>query len=395
MKCGMKRMRRFVWIWFVMGMGILAGEEAGEAEEGVLVWHSVFSSNQRIFVQGTQPELVQGVSVWATRSHRLLERELGVEIPFSRHVPLTILLHPEAPETRLEEVRTAGVPRQTLWTPAAAGLEGEALADAFVRAMLNRVLAARQEDPLEEVRAPDWLVRGLSHMLLEGATGAQTAEGLRMWREGRLPMIEVIVGRRGGVADPGQRAAEVLATRWVLRSGISRDALWDRLATPGEVPVSWWLAQVPGVGDLRGLHIHWGLFLSARERTAMHEHRLHDLAEARLRNLLRIRPGTYGLAGEVPRYTYFTLWDLMEEVEEPWLAILLERWLMRVQSLRFRQTAEFVAVVDAYTEAATALREAARREGRARERALARAKHAYGLAEGLLQRLADGLAAGE
>ncbi len=356
-------MRTFVALILLMCGGPLRGVEETE-------WRTVFSPNQRFVVQSLQAEWSQALSVWAGKSVRLLERETGENIPFARHVPLRIVLHPEAEETQLRETQGRGLPRQEIVAPGLDELDHITLADAFVRACLHRIFVQYKVDPAAAVRAPDGWVYGLSHHLLEGETERTMRVGFGMWRERRLPPPWRILGQTTLPGDPETRAAAALAVRWALSSGAEHEDLWRQFAenqSPGHL---WWIRQFPHVRDLRELQIEWELWLSRRARAQMADGGGEELAQERLRQLLRFRPGEFGLDGDLPRYEFLHFRDLEEMVDEKWVRPMLEQWMVRVQPLRFRQSPEFIETVDHYLEAARHLLAAGRSTGRRRREAL-------------------------
>ncbi|MCC5847233.1 MAG: hypothetical protein JJU29_03990 [Verrucomicrobia bacterium] len=333
-------------------------------------WRTVFSPNQRFVVQSIHPEWSQGLSVWAGKSVRLLERETGTSIPFARHVPMRIIVHPDAEKTQLREAQGRGLPRQEIVTPELDQLDHHSLADAFVRACLHRIFVQYKSDSAQKVHAPDGLVYGLSHHLLQGETARTTQLGLKMWQEGRLPPPWRTLGQSRLSAEPETRAAATMAVRWALSSGVDNETLWRQYASghpPGHL---WWIQQFPNVRDLRELQIEWELWLSQRSRTLLTDGSAETLAHDRLRQLLRFRPGEFGLDGDLPRYEFLDFRDLEEVVDEKWVRPMLEQWMVRVQPLRFRQSPEFNEIVDHYLEAARQLLTVGRSTGRTRAEAL-------------------------
>jgi hypothetical protein len=85
------------------------------------------------------------------------------------------------------------------------------------------------------------------------------------------------------------------------------------------------------------------------------------------RQAMWIRPGEFGFDGDLPRHGFLTLEDLGQELGKGWVGPLLQKWMVRIQPIRFRQDADFRGMVDAYLGAAGILVRADAEQGKARD----------------------------
>lgn len=357
------------WVGVMVGlwMGVCAGVETE--------WVTVRTEENRFVVNGTDAAEAQDVAVWLEGARVRLGRDYGMRVEFNAFQPVVVVLHPEVEEVVLRQRGRGRGLVQEIRAPGGAQFEALAFAEAVVEAMVARFLDQHAPGGADAVAAPGWLVQGIAGALVPEASGRLRGEGLRMWRAGELT-VPFLVTRGGGET----REERVWAVMFLLAEAGEPGGMWREILRSGEVPLGWW-TQVRGQRSLREVHLAWETWMAAEERRFMRHPFGGEVFGMQLERELGIRPGEFGFAGEVPRYGEFTLAELAERLEEPWVAGVLRAWRTRMVMLRFGQRAERLQVMDLYLGAAEALLEAGGLRGARREEAMERFRGLYEAAE--------------
>ncbi len=282
----------------------------------------------------------QRLQQWTMQLRRKVEQDWGRRLEFEARDPFRVILLEEAGERqgffqRLELGRF----QQQLWVGKEDASWAEALEAGIMRAHLNRLLS--QQPPRASREAPAWL---LEASLVEAAD----------WGEGqRWPAYPEILG------DPNLEAS--VESWWLLhfvKDQGKTQLLLDRFRSSDPFRLGDW-ADLAGASDLRELHQRWDLWVAATGDAWMAEFRLEFEAELRLQELLWIYPALYGVADPEFRRRRMLPSDLEDHVEETWLIPLLQRWMLDLQRLRFRQPADLSLAVEAWLQWGGQLVEAA------------------------------------
>lgn len=343
------------------------GEEASAPWEE---WRRVDAAEGNIQVFARDGAAAQTLAVWAGRGLQTLESAWKTEIPFHHNVPLRIRVDGDVDDVSLRESRESGRYRQEILVPATPERQNPwQLAEALTRAFTHRLLwrHAPDRNAPHARRAPDGWVAGQAPRLLdEGVRGV-----LHAWFEkndGASTTFPESLHTPDGAHPPSNpfRAEAFLVGRLLLQS-LPPDQLWAWMAAGGAERADSWVEALE-TGDLRGLHIHWDLWLEAELPGLASEFRVESITLARLKRLRHVHPARLGATGLPPRP--LSLDELIEELDRPGLDTLLSRWMIALQPLSFRQSPGIHDCVTAHLEAGRLLRQAARARGHAREKAL-------------------------
>ncbi len=322
------------------------------------------SSDGRFVIAAPRPETAQDLAVWATRGLEEIERLTGLRVPFAPNARIAIHVSPTFNHvtlaTHADGYQEIGVPSD-LQSP----IE---LARVFVRACMERVF--RSMNPAAPPEVPTPLLRGLAPFLVQGGVRRLYTLSFapEIWPQ--LPPPHLAWSLPEGIeAD----IACLWALRWLLRDGgpVQQDpqGFWRLLAstpTPSEATWRLWF----GENTLRDVHLRWDLWRASQERTLMTEQSIDLLSERRMNELLRFRPAEFGIDGVLPRHQPASLTDLVPHIDEAWVPPFLQQWMVRMNTLGFRQSEYRRRLIEQHVSHAGLLLEAARKGGRTREKAL-------------------------
>jgi hypothetical protein len=336
-------------------------------------WTFMQVDGGKILIEARDAKAAQTLSVWVGKSLEVLQTEWGQTVPFQPKAPLRIRITPEALRIQLFEDRAPGRYVQEIRVPEEASLQNPLeLADAFTRAMLNRMLWMHRPRDVENVsiEAPDWLVAGYSHVLLSGASAAMFEALFAHLETEPLSFPEQIASQKpSSGTDLIYRAESALLCRWVLGDPPGRSE-WTWLATHVEPTLEDWVARLRTPGDLRDLHMQWHVWMEAEKLNLISEYQLLKPAVDLLEERRRIHPALLGVSGLSKRYEAMELSELEQELEHPGVDDLLGSWSVRLQPVGFRQSEAFHQALQSYLRAGLTLRQAAKSTGRKRTDAL-------------------------
>jgi hypothetical protein len=327
-------------------------------------WITVHGGGNRFVVNALRADLTQEVLLWADSAVRHLERQTGLRIPFGDHRPLVFVFHPSFPELRLIDQGRGPARVQEIQGPGGKEMDGARLADLLVRALLRRSL--EPEEGREAAEVPDWLVRGLAADLLPGGAAVYSPPGIERWRERRLPPPYTVTR---SAAPAGERTVDFWTVRYLFRPENDRTEIWREIKLRGELSAGAWVRISPGIHTLRELQIHWDAWMARRD---LAEPGGDAAFEARLAEMTRIRPALFGVNDPGVRHRVFSLEELADHADAPWLRQVLPGWRVRMSQLRFAQPRDRLDRMDVLLRAMERLDAALALRGRARVRELER-----------------------
>lgn len=333
-------------------------------------WKTVRTEANRFVVHGLDAGGAQGIAIWVEQTLLRLGRDFGVDPRFDRFRPVVIVRHPGFAEHRLAQQGRGRGLTQEIRAPEGGNFDALLFAEQVLTAMLHRFAEQRTDAGERVAKSPGWLARGWAADFVPEERGAVLARGLERWREGRLNPPYTITTVSSPAGAPPED--ETWAVQYLLSHRSERGRIFDELAATGGFSLESWM-RITGTASVRELHIAWALWMTERERRFLADPLAETWFRAQLERERVFTAARFGFDGEeVPRDQPFTLLDLAERLEEPWVVPLIQAWRRRMVFLRFGQRAERLQQMDLHIASAEALLEAAGRRGARRGTALAR-----------------------
>ena len=265
---------------------------------------------------------------WAERILTGMERQLGIECPLSRTVPMRMLLQTEVTES---EAGVAPITfdgrgkrffiRDPLLIDAAKG--DEALCRALLALCLQESVRTRRTVPVRaEVRLPGWLPLGLSRYLNAHARAGDSRSVLAEWQRGKLVLLQDIVSVDSAEEDSSVAAAQGMLLSWIVHMDNTKevmDSAFDCLVSGGALDADWMSSAVEGCSSVADLEERWDAWI-LRQKRMVHIPGLKDTFEDdRMEAALLLYPGLFDIPlNEHPHGAIE--WDmLVERRKEPWI----------------------------------------------------------------------------
>lgn len=313
----------------------------------------------RIRVVAREAEWVPRLSVWSERSLERLEEQWRIGFRFQTGFPLDLRIEVQQETLRLGQVLRDRSLRQIIRIQVppeeVPALE---LAETFVEAMLTRIRWAG--GGLEEGRVTPPTVSWRT-----GAAAGLVAGESRRLADMALERFTLLPPPFPELVRPDDEVGSFLLYRW-MRDTLLTDretaaTFWRTFARQPVFTASDWIEVTPDVTTLRELHVQWSVWWAAERRMLISEFRLTDAAREWLLHELNPVPRFFGLDSpeadpDVP--TAFP--DFEPYLKHPAMESALIQWMYRLQTVRFRQPAEFDAGVQQFE---AALREAVEASG--------------------------------
>lgn len=353
------------WLW---GGLLVAGALRLSSAELPEMWMRSNAARGRVEILATDAVALQQITVWSERSLKQLEADWRTALPFRQGEPLQIQVHPGEGEPHLQQAWAQRRLTQTLHLSQYSLRDHpQRIAELFTRAMvIRRGLAALPPDAQRiDWEVPGWLVQGSAHALLSGRS-----QVLFAW------LVEQHVASSPAYPEQAGELTEVaeaaLVCRWLFEQ--NPPELWTRLAREEFRDPETWVRLIPGVGNFRELHQHWDLWWLNEKSQLVAEYSLETAAEAQLTEALRFIPALYGMSVEDQDRTRAISFSQLEAyLDDPRFEWTMQRWVLRLQMIRFRQSAAFNRRVERLQQAGNLAIQASRSQGRKRERIWAEA----------------------
>lgn len=337
--------------------------QIGSAQEALDFWMRSTPARGRVQILATDAAQLQILGLWSERSLKQLETDWQTALPFRQGQPLQLQIHADGREPELVQAWRQRVLLQVIHlSENSMRDQPQQLAELFTRAMATRrgLAAMPPEAQHLDWTVPDWLVTGSAHALLQGRSRDYFSEQVNRGPTYSPPYPEQISGGN-------HPAAAALLCRWLFQQNPA--GFWSAL-TRGEfrAPESW-VAQLPRVGNLRELHLQWDLWWMGERQRLIADYQLQSAAEAQLTEALMFIPATYGMSVEgLDRSREIPFSQLVDYLDDPRFEAAMQKWVLRLHRLRFRQNEAFNNRVERIQQAGNLAIQAARSQGRKRER---------------------------
>jgi hypothetical protein len=176
------------------------------------------------------------------------------------------------------------------------------------------------------------------------------------------------------LVSPDRAVDAFLLYRWVqdtmLDSPETASVFWGRLVETPEFTMQDWVQVTPGVRSLRELHQAWDVWWQAEKQVLISEFGLEQQANAWLLNELNPVPRFYGLDAEEDALPLVpaTLTDFAPYLEHPRFFSAMSQWILRLQSVRFRQSSRLNEQIRRFEIALEMASRSIQRNGRIEQR---------------------------
>ena len=345
-----------IWALLVWSLSLPAAEELD-------LWMRANAAKGRVQILATDALQLQKMAVWSERSLKQLEADWQTVLPFRQGQPLQIQVHPGEGAPNLQQQWRQRILTQSLHL-SQKSLEAapQKIAELFTQAMATRrgLAALPPNEQQLDWTPPDWLVQGSAHAMLSGRSPALFASLIDRYQNTPPSYPEQVKGQ----SDP---ATAALLCRWLFQQ--NPPDLWTRLARGDFRETEIWVALLPNIGNLRELHQHWDLWWLNEQSRLIADYGLQAAAEAQLVDALMFIPAVYGMSVEdLDRTRPIPFSKLEDYLDDPRFEWAMQKWVIRLQVIRFRQSPEFNLRVERLQQAGNLAIQAARSQGRKRER---------------------------
>lgn len=349
---------KWLWFWALLGCGLLL-----PAEQELDLWMRATAAKGRVQIMATDAMQLQKMAVWSERSIKQLEADWQTVLPFRQGQPLHIQVHPGEGAPNLQQEWHQRILYQSLHlSQNSLEEQPQKIAELFTQAMATRrgLAALPPNEQQLDWTPPEWLVQGSAHALLSGRSPALFASLIDRYRHASPTYPEQVNGR----SDP---ASAALLCRWLFQQ--NPPELWTHLARGDFRETETWVRILPNIGNLRELHQHWDLWWWNEQSQLIADYGLQAAAEAQLVDALMFIPAVYGMSvADLDRTHPIPFSKLEDYLDDPRFEWAMQRWVIRLQVIRFRQSPEFNLRVDRLQQAGNLAIQAARSSGRKRER---------------------------
>lgn len=326
------------------------------------------NADRTTVVLAPNPEQAQLMLRWAEKAKLRMETVFGETVPFQQNVPLVISFDANVDGTVLLQSFDGSWFRQKIVSGVDLEVAKFAVSDALASAYLNRMILKNQAADTRGTprEAPHWLAAGFTYLMLPAFRVEFSAEALRAWEYGEMDYPEAWTSNRLTAANETDRALLMMVVRFLFEQPNGkevREKMWAQLAAGKELTAAWWVDTL-GAKDLREIHIRWDVWMSSQRLRLLSQAAQKSAILRLIGDSLVVRLGEYGIAGseDVPRYEYIPLSRLQEYVTEPWVPGMLQMWMVRLQTLGFRQSEDVQQILEACSRYAMAVDAAHRRK---------------------------------